>query len=85
MRCRISELQNKQVICMSDGAFLGYINEVEFDTISGKISAFVIQGRPKMLGLLGKNDDLIIPFEDVAVIGGDTVLIKCEALSQVNF
>ena len=29
MRCRIGDLQNKQVVCVADGAFLGYIGDIE--------------------------------------------------------
>ncbi len=80
MLCRLSDLQNKQVICVSDGSFLGYIGDVEIDTLSGKLKSMIILGKPKALGLLGREDDLIIPFCEIAVIGSDTILVDCNSV-----
>ncbi len=80
MVCRISELQNKQVICVADGAFLGFIGDAEIDTLSGKIKSVIVLGKPKALGLLGREDDLVIPFEEIAVIGADTILVDCNSV-----
>lgn len=83
MRCRIGDLQNKQVVCVADGAFLGYIGDIEIDTSNGKITALVIFGKTKALGILGRDDDLIIPFEEIAVIGTDAILVECTSLPSV--
>lgn len=80
MRCKIGDLQNKQVVCVADGAFLGYIGDVEIDTTTGKITALIIFGKTKVLGILGRDDDLIIPFEEIAVIGSDAILVECTAI-----
>ncbi len=76
MICRIDELKNRQVVCISDGYVLGVVGDVELDTMSGRLISIVIFGNLRAFGLLGKEKDIIIPFEDIAVIGEETVLVK---------
>ncbi len=75
MRCRIDELKNKQVVCVKDGYVLGYIGDIELDTESGKLISLIIFGNPRFMGLLGREKDIVIPFEDIVVIGEETVLV----------
>lgn len=77
MSCCIAELRNKEVICKSNGARLGSVDDVEIDITSGKLVSIIIYGRSKMMGFLGKCDDLIIPWCDIDVIGSDTILVNC--------
>lgn len=79
MICRIDELKNKQVVCINDGFVLGYIGDIELDTESGNLTAIIIFGRPRLLGLIGKQDDIIIPWKDIKVIGKETVLVTADS------
>ena len=79
MRCRIDELKNKQVVCVKDGFILGYISDVELDTETGELTAIIIFGRPKFFGLIGKQEDIIIPWKDIKVIGPETVLVSSDS------
>lgn len=79
MRCRIDELKNKQVVCVNDGFILGYISDVELDTETGELTAIIIFGRPKFFGLIGKQEDIIIPWKDIKVIGPETVLVSSDS------
>lgn len=76
MICRIDELKNKQVVCVSDGCVLGYVSDVELDTEKGTLTSIVIYGRFRFFGLFGREDDIIIPFGDIKVIGAETVLVS---------
>lgn len=78
MLCRIDELKNKQVVCVSNGCVLGFVSDVELDVSSGCLNAIVIFGRYKLFGLFGKEDDIIIPWCDIRVIGDETVLVSIE-------
>lgn len=80
MLCRIDELRNRQVVCMKDGCVLGYVSDIEMDTDSGKLTAIIIYGQPRMLGLLGHENDIIIPWSEISVIGQETILVSCEVL-----
>lgn len=78
MLCRIDDLRNKQVVCVKDGCVLGFISDVEMDTESGNLTSIIIFGRLRLLGLLGREDDIVIPWEDINVIGSETVLVNTE-------
>lgn len=78
MICRIDELKNKQVVCVKNGCVLGFISDIEMDTKSGKLTSIIIFGRVRFMGLLGHEEDIVIPWEDIAVIGSETVLVNTE-------
>lgn len=76
MFCRIDELRNKQVVCVHSGDVLGYVGDIEIDSQNGKIKSLVIFGKPRVLGLFGSREDIVIPWNDIEVIGTETVLVK---------
>ena len=75
MGCRISELRDKQVICVCNGTVLGPVCDVEFDTSCGELLSIVVFGRCRCMGLFGREDDIIIPWNEIKVIGPDTILV----------
>ena len=76
MICRIDEMKNKQVVCVRDGCVLGYISDIELDTDKGTLTSIVIYGRLRFFGLFGREEDIVIPYEDIKVIGAETVLVS---------
>ncbi len=78
MNCRFKELCCKQVINVRDGTCLGCVCDVEVDTKCAQVIALVVFGRLKCFGLLGREDDIIIPWRNINVIGEDTILVNCE-------
>lgn len=76
MLCRITELHNKEVINICNGARLGCVDDVEVDTCTAALSAIVLHGRPKCMGLLGCEEDLVIPWREIEVICEETVLVN---------
>ena len=78
MTCSIAELRNKEVICKLNGTRIGNVDDVELDVNSGQLVSIVIYGKGKVMGLFGKSEDFIIPWDDIDVIGEDTILVKCE-------
>lgn len=79
MNCRIQDLCRKEVINMSDGTRLGNVCDVEVDTETGKLCAIIIFGRGKMFNFGNKNCDIRICWEDINVIGDDTILVCFKA------
>ena len=77
MKCTIEDMRNKEVISVCDGTKLGWVCDVEIDTHSANLTAIVIYGRPKFFGILGREEDMVIPWEKVRLIGDDTVLVDC--------
>ena len=76
MRCRIVDMRNKEVINIKTGVRLGCVSDVEIDTKDAKLVAIVIYGRLKCWGIFGREDDIVIRWEDIEVIGEDTILVK---------
>ncbi len=84
MNCRIAELKAKQVVCIKNGCVLGYISDVEINTSSGLIENIVIFGRLRFFGLLGREEDIIIPWSEIDVIGRETVLVNTDPAPYVR-
>ena len=85
----LSELREKEVINIINGEKLGFIDDVEFETVKGEIIAFVIYGRKRLYGLLGKDNDLIITCSQIKLIGSDTILVSfnkgnCEKKTKIS-
>lgn len=76
MICSLLELRSKEVVNIANGACLGSVCDVEFDTCSACICSLVIFGRPRLFGLLGREADIIIGWNQIKCIGEDTVLVE---------
>lgn len=74
---RIAELKDRQVVCVKDGTILGFVGDIELDTENGKLSSLVIFGRAKAFGIFGREDDIVIPWESIEIIGDETILVNC--------
>ena len=75
LKCSINELKTKEVICVSDGARLGFVSDVEMDLFDGRITAIIVPGTYRLLGFLGKEEDIIIKWENIKKIGDDVIII----------
>ena len=75
MSIKFTQLQCKEVICVSDGRRLGFITDVQVEIPEGKIQAIVVPGRCRMLGILGHQEEFVIPWECIQRIGPDIVLV----------
>ncbi|OCA85525.1 hypothetical protein A8F94_11590 [Bacillus sp. FJAT-27225] len=77
---RISDFQMKDVINVADGKKLGNITDIDINLNSGKIQSVVIGGTGKVLGLFGKDEDMIIPWANILKIGQDVILVRAGGL-----
>ena len=80
MYCRITEMHDKEVINLSDGMRLGCVDDVEVDVKTAQLVSIVLYGRSRFLGLGGKEEDLVIGWRDIEVIGEDTILVRLPML-----
>ena len=81
MICKICELRRKEVINIKDGTRIGYVSDAEIDLNNAHIISIIIYGKLKMFGLLGRQKDILIKWENVDVIGKDTILVNfCQHL-----
>ena len=72
-----SELRYKEVIDVNSGFRLGYACDMEFDDAEGRIVSLVTPGRAKFFGLLGREDDYVLPWQSIVRIGSDIILVDC--------
>lgn len=77
MKCSVNSLCDKDVISVNDGMKIGTVGDVEFDTETGCITALIICGRAGFFGMIGKSEDVRIEWNDIEVVGDDTILVKC--------
>ena len=84
MKLRLAELRNKEVINIHDGMRLGFVCDIGLDLADAKLTDLIIYGRPRLFGLLGKEEDKIIPWEHVRTIGEDTILVTYTAVPKTN-
>lgn len=70
------EFRNKEIINVSNGIKIGYVDDIIFDTQNAEVISIVVYGRLRLFGLLGRDEDMTIKWEDIEIIGEDTILIK---------
>lgn len=76
MNCRIVDMRHKEVINKRNGTRLGCVDDVEVDTRDARLVAIVVYGRPKCFGLLGREEDIVIGWNNIELIGEDTILVN---------
>ena len=75
MSIRFTDLQCKEVICISSGQRLGFVSDIQIEIPDGTICAIVVPCPCKLLGIPGRRDDYIIPWHAIKKIGPDIVLV----------
>ncbi len=75
MECRFSDLRCREVINISTGTRLGYVNDALVDLKDGRIVALIVPGPARFLGLFGREDDYILPWPCITRIGPDVILV----------
>ncbi|MEG1996297.1 MAG: YlmC/YmxH family sporulation protein [Oscillospiraceae bacterium] len=80
MPSRFCDFKSKELISIHDGTKIGYVDDLVFDDDLATITSIVVYGRLRLFGLLGREDDVLIDWSSIEVIGRDTILVnhKCE-------
>ena len=78
MAVKFTELQCKEVICVSDGRRLGFITDVRVEVPEGNIIAIIVPGPCRFFGLWGRREDFVIPWCCIRRIGPDIVLVDAK-------
>lgn len=73
----LRDLSAKDVIQLKTGENLGRIDDVVFDEHGGQLQSVILRGRAHCFGLLGCDDDLILPWES---IGTDVIMVDAGPL-----
>ena len=76
MTCRLAELRQKEIICVRTGARLGFVGDVEVDTENARLASLSVYGRLRWFGFLGREEDLMVRWEDIELIGEEAILVR---------
>lgn len=79
MHCCLYDLRDKEVINSKNACKIGNVCDVEIDSCTGKVVALIIYGRGHSFLPMCKCEDIRICWEDIDVIGEDTILVSCES------
>ena len=71
----IRELCEKEVVQLEQGVCLGRADDLTFDPATARLQSLILLGRPRLFGLLGRDDSLTIPWQEIETIGTDAVLV----------
>ena len=75
MGIRVTELHCKEVICVADGRRLGFVSDVEIELPEGRVVALCVPGPCRFMGVLGRQEDYVIPWRCIKRIGPDIILV----------
>lgn len=81
MVCKFSELKNKEIVNVATGTKLGNVIDLEIDTQRCVITSLIVASEKtkKSFGFLPqKNNESVIPFDNIKLIGDDTILVEFE-------
>lgn len=76
MIMRMGSMHRKEVINILNGVKLGYICDAEVESSTGHVTALVVPGPAKVMGLFGREYEWVIPWENIRQIGKDTILVE---------
>ncbi len=73
--CTFQQLRRKEVINQRNGYRIGFVDDLEINTKSADLCALIVYGRARFFGLFGRENDCIIPWGNIKLIGEDTILV----------
>lgn len=75
---RFCDFKRKEVINCRDGERIGYVCDFIFDECSACIKKIIIPGQCKLFGILGKDQEYILPWSCIKKIGTDVILVDAD-------
>ncbi len=71
-----TEICNKEVVQIESGVCLGKIDDLILNPATAEIESFVMFGRTKLFGLMGREESFVIQWHEVLKFGVDAILIE---------
>ena len=56
----------------------GCADDLAFDPATARLQSLILLGRPRLFGLLGREENLTIPWQEIETIGTDAVLVHTQ-------
>lgn len=73
---KLSELQLKEVVLMSSGEKLGFIDDLEIDELKGVITGIIILNRSTRASFFTKPTEMLVQWKQIVRIGADVILVE---------
>ena len=70
------DFKHKEVINITDGKRLGFVQDVTANLKTGTITSIIVPGNNKLLNFFASDNDIVIPWENVKCIGDDLILVE---------
>ena len=71
------DFKHKEVINITDGKRLGFVQDVTADLKTGTITSIIVPGNSKKIfNLFSSLNDITIPWENITCLGEDIILVK---------
>lgn len=70
------DFKHKEVINITDGKRLGYVQDVCADLSTGSITSIIVPGSSKAFSLFTSNNDIVITWDKIRTIGENVILVE---------
>lgn len=70
------DFKHKEVINITDGRRLGFVQDVTANLESGIITSIIVPGSNKIFKMFSSGNDIVIPWEKIRCIGEDIILVE---------
>lgn len=84
MNYTLSDLKRKEVVETRSGIMLGRVDDIEICADNSTVKSMIVYGRPKLFGILGRDNDIIISNNQIDLIGRDAILVSVDNLSDIT-
>jgi len=81
---KISDLRVREVINIADGRKLGPIKDIDIDLEQGRISAIILPGHSRLMSFLGREEEIVVPWEKIKKIGLDVILVDLRGVTELG-
>ncbi len=72
------DFKSKEVINITDGRRLGFVQDVCADLETGKITSIIVPGANKLLSMFTNENDIVITWDKIKCIGDDIILVEVQ-------
>ena len=70
------DFKHKEVVNITNGKRLGYVQDVYADLETGTITHIIVPGSSKIINIFAGNNDIVIPWQKIKCIGEDLILVE---------
>lgn len=82
---KMSDLRMREVVNVHDGRRLGLIKDIDIDLETGRITALILPGASRLMGLFGREEEVVVPWEKIVRIGVDVILVEAPNYTEARY